>query len=106
MKLPIEAKGIPNLDENGLLSIRYQTFNQSSNKENQVILEKDAITTHLIKDEPIKDIATAWLKLYLLSLRHFKPNELNLDNIFSVLPNLAWTDEGPKKNRKTRRCFF
>ena len=37
MKLPIEAKGIPNLDENGLLSIRYQTFNHSSNKENQVI---------------------------------------------------------------------
>lgn len=105
MKLPIEAKGIPNLDENGLLSIRYQTFNHSSNKENQVILEKDAITTHLINDEPIKDIATAWLKLYLLSLRHFKPNELNLDNIFSVLPNLAWTNEGPIRPEKLEGAF-
>ena len=105
MKLPIEAKGIPNLDENGLLSIRYQTFNHSSNKENQVILEKDVITTHLINDEPIKDIATAWLKLYLLSLRHFKPNELNLDNIFSVLPNLAWTNEGPIRPEKLEGAF-
>ena len=105
MKLPIEAKGIPNLDENGLLSIRYQTFNHSSNKENQVILEKDAIITHLINDEPIKDIATAWLKLYLLSLRHFKPNELNLDNIFSVLPNLAWTNEGPIRPEKLEGAF-
>ena len=105
MKLPIEAKGIPNVDENGLLSIRYQTFNHSSNKENQVILEKDAITTHLINDEPIKDIATAWLKLYLLSLRHFKPNELNLDNIFSVLPNLAWTNEGPIRPEKLEGTF-
>ena len=105
MKLPIEAKGIPNLDENGLLSIRYQTFNHSSNKENQVILEKDAITTHLVNDEPIKDIATAWLKLYLLSLRHFKPNELNLDNIFSVLPNLAWTNEGPIRPEKLEGAF-
>ena len=105
MKLPIEAKGIPNLDENGLLSIRYQTFNHSSNKENQVILEKDVITTHLIDDEPIKDIATAWLKLYLLSLRHFKPNELNLDNIFSVLPNLAWTNEGPIRPEKLEGAF-
>ncbi len=105
MKLPIEAKGIPNLDENGLLSITYQTFNHSSNKENQVILEKDAITTHLINDEPIKDIATAWLKLYLLSLRHFKPNELNLDNIFSVLPNLAWTNEGPIRPEKLEDAF-
>ena len=30
-------------------------------------------------------------------MRHFQPNQLNLENIFSVLPNLAWTDKGPKR---------
>lgn len=100
MKLPIEAKGIPNLDEKGLLSIRYQSFKQSNNATNEFVLEENSITTHLVKDEAIEDIPTAWLKLYLLSLRYFKPNELNLDNIFSVLPNLAWTNKGPFRPEK------
>ena len=57
---------------------------------------------HIIKDKAIEDIPTAWLKLYLLSLRYFKPNELNLDNIFSVLPNLAWTNKGPIRPEKLK----
>ena len=55
------------------------------------------IVVHLVEDEAIQDIPTAWLKLYLLSLRYFKPNKLNFDNIFSVLPNLAWTNNGPMR---------
>ena len=42
------------------------------------------------------------MKLHLLSLRYFKPNELNLDNIFSVLPNLAWTNKGPIRPEKLK----
>ena len=53
MKLPIEAKGIPNLDENGLLSIRYQTFKHSSNKENQVIVGP-YISVNSLKNDYIK----------------------------------------------------
>ena len=102
MKLPIEAKGIPNLDEKGLLSIRYQSFKQSNNATNEFVLDEKSITTHLVTDEAIEDIPTAWLKLYLLSLRYFKPNELNLDNIFSVLPNLAWTNKGPIRPEKLK----
>ena len=95
MKLPIKAEGVALYDEKGFLSISYHSFSQSNNQTNGHSLEGDVVTTHLIKDEPISDIPTAWLKLYLLSLRHFQPNQLNLDNIFSVLPNLAWTDKGP-----------
>ena len=102
MKLPIEAKGIANLDEKGLLSIRYQSFKQSNNATNEFVLDKKSITTHLVKDEALEDIPTAWLKLHLLSLRYFKPNELNLDNIFSVLPNLAWTNKGPIRPEKLK----
>ena len=97
MKLPIKAEGVALHDEKGFLSINYHSFSESNNQTNGHSLEGDVVTTHLIKDEPISDIPTAWLKLYLLSLRHFQPNQLNLDNIFSVLPNLAWTDQGPKR---------
>ena len=97
MKLPIKAEGVALHDEKGFLSINYHSFSESNNQTNGHSLEGDVVTTHLIKDEPISDIPTAWLKLYLLSLRHFQPNQLNLDNIFSVLPNLAWTDKGPKR---------
>jgi len=47
------------------------------------------------KDEPIQDIKDAYLKLYLLSQKWVKPNTINLDNIFVVLPNVAWTNHGP-----------
>ena len=97
MKLPVKAEGIAIYDNKGFLSIKYNSFSESIKKENEYILEGNVVTTHLVKDEPISDIPTAWLKLYLVSLRHFKPNELNFDNIFSVLPNLAWTDKGPKR---------
>ena len=97
MKLPIKAEGVAIHDEKGFLSINYHSFSESNNQSNEYSLEGNVITTHLIKDEPISDIPTAWLKLYLLSMRHFRPNQLNLENIFSVLPNLVWTHKGPKR---------
>ena len=97
MKLPIKAEGVAIHDKKGFLSINYHSFTESNNPANEHSLEGDAVTTHLIKDEPILDIPTAWLKLHLLSTRHFRPNQLNFENIFSVLPNLAWTDKGPKR---------
>ena len=45
-------------------------------------------------DGPIQDTAEAYLKLHLLSLRHVRPNKINLDGIFNILPNVVWTSEG------------
>ena len=100
MKLPIEAHGIAQQDESGLLSIRYTKFQTSTAAANEFSLDDKGakstkIITHLVEDKPIEDVPTAWLKLYLLSLRFFKPNELSFENIFSVLPNIAWTNKGP-----------
>ena len=99
MKLPIEAHGVCTQDEQGVLAVRYSKFNPSNEKTNsfQIDSSSNQIVVHLVEDEAIQDVPTAWLKLYLLSLRHFKPNELNFDNIFSVLPNLAWTNNGPMR---------
>lgn len=41
------------------------------------------------------DTADAWLRLHLLSNRLVKPHEANLDGIFGLLTNVAWTSAGP-----------
>jgi 2,3,4,5-tetrahydropyridine-2-carboxylate N-succinyltransferase len=45
--------------------------------------------------EPPADTADAYLRLHLLSHRVIRPREANLDGIFGVLPNVAWTSLGP-----------
>ena len=45
--------------------------------------------------QPPQDTADAYLRLHLLSHRLVKPREQNLDGIFGVLPNVAWTSLGP-----------
>lgn len=39
-------------------------------------------------------VPAAYLKLHLLSHRLIKPQGANLDGIFALLPNVAWTNEG------------
>jgi 2,3,4,5-tetrahydropyridine-2,6-dicarboxylate N-succinyltransferase len=46
-------------------------------------------------DMPPADSADAYLRLHLLSHRLVRPNTVNLDGIFKVLPNVAWTSLGP-----------
>jgi 2,3,4,5-tetrahydropyridine-2-carboxylate N-succinyltransferase len=45
--------------------------------------------------EPPADAADAYLRLHLLSHRLIRPHDANLDGIFGVLPNVAWTPQGP-----------
>ncbi len=51
-----------------------------------IILEQDKAPT---------SIAEGFLKLQLLSHRLVKPHQINLDGIFGLLHNLAWTNQGP-----------
>jgi 2,3,4,5-tetrahydropyridine-2,6-dicarboxylate N-succinyltransferase len=44
---------------------------------------------------PPADVADAYLRLHLLSHRLVAPRTINLDGIFGVLPNVAWTSLGP-----------
>jgi len=46
-------------------------------------------------DQPPADSADAYLRLHLLSHRLLRPNSMNLDGIFKVLPNVCWTSLGP-----------
>ncbi|HXC84929.1 MAG TPA: DapH/DapD/GlmU-related protein [Trebonia sp.] len=46
-------------------------------------------------DKPPADTADGYLRLHLLSHRLVRPNSINLDGIFAVLPNVCWTSLGP-----------
>jgi 2,3,4,5-tetrahydropyridine-2-carboxylate N-succinyltransferase len=45
--------------------------------------------------EPPTDAVDAYLRLHLLSHRLIRPNEANLDGLFGLLTNVAWTSLGP-----------
>jgi 2,3,4,5-tetrahydropyridine-2,6-dicarboxylate N-succinyltransferase len=47
-----------------------------------------------LSDAP-KDAADAYLRLHLLSSRLIRPHQANLDGIFGLLTNVAWTSAGP-----------
>jgi 2,3,4,5-tetrahydropyridine-2-carboxylate N-succinyltransferase len=49
----------------------------------------------LANDEAPTTTAEAYLKLSLISHRLVKPHGQNLSGIFGLLPNVAWTSEGP-----------
>ena len=51
----------------------------------------------LDEDAAIARIEEAYLKLHLISARFKKPNSLNLEGLFEVLPTLAWTNLGPMR---------
>ncbi len=55
----------------------------------------EALTALGDLDAAPADTADAYLRLHLLSHRLVRPNEVNLDGIFGVLPNVVWTDRGP-----------
>lgn len=53
------------------------------------------VKTVIDLDEEPHSAAEAYLRLHLLSWRFVQPNMINLDGIFSVLENVAWTSQGP-----------
>lgn len=53
-----------------------------------------AVLVALTEDSAPASVPEAYLKLQLISHRQVKPRHTNLDGIFAVLPNVAWTSEG------------
>jgi 2,3,4,5-tetrahydropyridine-2,6-dicarboxylate N-succinyltransferase len=47
-----------------------------------------------LADKPA-DAADVWFRLHLLSHRLVRPHEVNLDGVFGLLTNVAWTSLGP-----------
>ena len=58
-------------------------------------VRSEIVTTVIDLDEAPRDTADAYLRLHLLSHRLAQPNTINLDGIFGLLANVAWTSRGP-----------
>jgi len=56
---------------------------------------KEAIDIEIDLDSAPASAADAYLRLHLLSHRLVKPHGQNLDGIFGLLTNVAWTSAGP-----------
>ena len=56
--------------------------------------DRPVVVTLLESDSAPASTPEAYLKLHLLSHRFVKPNEINLDDLFGLLPNVAWTEIG------------
>lgn len=63
------------------------------NNDNQKLFEISFNEDTL--NDPIKDIRDAYLKLHLLSHKFVLPNTINLEGLFTILPNIVWTNQGP-----------
>ena len=58
------------------------------------VSEQPRVITLLETDDVPTSTPEAYLKLQLLSHRLVKPHQVNLQGIFPLLPNVAWTNEG------------
>ena len=59
------------------------------------VVTRPVTTTIADLSAPPTDVADAYLRLHLLSHRLVAPRTINLDGVFGVLPNVAWTSLGP-----------
>jgi 2,3,4,5-tetrahydropyridine-2-carboxylate N-succinyltransferase len=55
----------------------------------------EIVHTEIDLDAPPASTSDAYLRLHLLSHRLVRPRSMNLDGIFSSLPNVVWTSAGP-----------
>ena len=52
------------------------------------------VLTFIDTDSALKSTPETYLKLHLVSHRFVLPNEQNLEGIYPLLPNVAWTEKG------------
>ncbi|MEE9445545.1 MAG: tetrahydrodipicolinate N-succinyltransferase N-terminal domain-containing protein [Cocleimonas sp.] len=60
------------------------------------VIKSDFVEVEIVSvDDSPKSVEDAYLRLHLLSECAVKPNEINLDGVFGLLANVAWTSAGP-----------
>ncbi len=106
----IQAAILPVVDYNGgntVTELDQQQVNQildnfgAAQNQQQIELlaslslsKKPLLLCILENDEKPDSVPEVYLKLHLLSHRLVKPHGLNLDGMFGILPNVAWTSQG------------
>ena len=57
--------------------------------------EQPLVICALATDEKPETVPEVYLKLSMISMRKIQPHGTNLDGMFGLLPNVAWTSQGP-----------
>ena len=100
----IKAIGLISKSANGdILDVFFPVINFNGEKTEIDNLDNIESSREIIElcwnqdnlDEPVNGVVSAYLKLHLLSYKFVKPNSINLDGLFSSLPTIAWTNQGP-----------
>jgi 2,3,4,5-tetrahydropyridine-2-carboxylate N-succinyltransferase len=86
--LELSAEHIKTLSKSNNTNISAMANSLSNSKQSAVLV---IIET----DETAASTPEVYLKLHLLSHRLVKPHGINLNGIFALLPNVAWTNKGP-----------
>ncbi|MDN3649975.1 2,3,4,5-tetrahydropyridine-2,6-dicarboxylate N-succinyltransferase [Reinekea marina] len=86
---PAQYKALADVFDAEGLNLNATLLNHAKDSEQTLVL------TLLETDAAPANVAEGFLKLHLLSHRLVKPHGTNLDGIFSILHNIAWTSEGP-----------
>tara|TARA_B100000287_G_scaffold425130_1_gene470943 strand:+ start:2447 stop:3361 length:915 start_codon:yes stop_codon:yes gene_type:complete len=102
--MKINAEGIANISSSGeTLDVYFPSIIFGEKAILNEVPEIDNASKKLIKvnwnehdlNRCIESIDDAYLKLHLISYKFVPPNTVNLDGLFDVLPNVAWTNRGP-----------
>jgi len=89
------SKLLDNDDLNAVTSALTETGNTELTTQLETLQSSSQIVLCvLVEDAPPVTVEEAYLKLHLLSHRYAKPHALNLEGLFAVLPNNAWTSQG------------
>ncbi|QEM80622.1 2,3,4,5-tetrahydropyridine-2,6-dicarboxylate N-succinyltransferase [Halomonas binhaiensis] len=67
---------------------------QAELAEHLAASQRPLVATFLAEDTPPQNAAEVYLKLHLLSHRLVKPHGLDLNGMFGLLRNIAWSNEG------------
>ena len=102
--MKIQSKGIANKSAKGEMLDVFFSYIEFEDKQiiNNILDLKNSYQeiieinwSHKDLDREIESVSDAYLKLHLLSNKLVLPNSINLDGLFSNLPNIIWTNQGP-----------
>ena len=72
-----------------------QALVAAAQRDDERCVDGTPVLVEIDLDAPPADVPDAYLRLHLLSARLCLPRSIDLTGIFSVLPNVVWTNFGP-----------
>ena len=102
--MKIQCKGIANKSAKGeILDVYFPCIEYGENRISSELQISNNLNQELIEinwneedlGKPIENVEGAYLKLQLLSNKFVLPNSININGLFSNIPNVVWTNQGP-----------